>query len=455
MKQLKLIYLLFFIIIMYACKESTDLNKTIISGFIKNSKIDSLILYDKDYKPIKTIHLKKDNTFIDTVVIPKGYYFIGDMRILTEMFLKPEDKLSITINYNENIPKYSFLGIGAKENNYLQRKRLYNKKFKNITNYKYFLNLSESDFLKLADSINITKIDFLKSQVNLDKDFKFYELFVVENENASLLNQYRRWRGEFLKNKDFKVSENYPNPYKNINVSNKKLLEHPKYMQCIKDFISYKMENVNSKDETLTTLEIIDKEIKNQKVKDELTFEIIKSAISQTKMLDEVYTKFNSIEKNHLYKNEIRKMYLKLKKISKGTTSPMFELHDINDKLFRIRDLNGKLIYIDIWATWCIPCVREIPALKKLEEDLKNRDIYFVSICTSDTKERFKKMVKERKLGGIQLFAPDDDIPFFKEYFLNEIPRYILIDKEGKIIDANAYKPSNPKLKELILKNLN
>ncbi len=63
-------------------------------------------------------------------------------------------------------------------------------------------------------------------------------------------------------------------------------------------------------------------------------------------------------------------------------------------------------------------------------------------------------MVKEKNLGGIQLFTPDPNNLFFKEYFSNTIPRYILIDREGKIIDAYTYKPSDLKLKELLLKHL-
>jgi len=59
-------------------------------------------------------------------------------------------------------------------------------------------------------------------------------------------------------------------------------------------------------------------------------------------------------------------------------------------------------------------------------------------------------MVKEKEMDGIQLFAPDDSISFIKDYFVSGIPRFILIDKNGIIIDANAYKPSDPKIKKLI-----
>lgn len=453
MKTSKLIFALI-IIITLSCKKEKDVNYIIFSGTIENPIIDSFPILDINNKTVHTIHLDKNNSFSDTIFAPKGYYSLNDKQNIISLYLSPSTNLNSTITYNENVPSLLFQKSGANENNYLQKKTEFNRSFEKVTNYDYFLSLIESDFLKLADSINIAKIDFLKSQSNLDKDFIFYESFVIENENSILLNQYRKWKGEFLKNKDFKVSVSFPNPFKKINVSNEKLLAQPFYLQCLKQFIYYKTENNVSEDNTLLSLETIDKEIKNQKIKDKLAFEMTKFGITQTKMLDEVYSKYMSIVKNEVFRKEIEETYLNFKKISKGTVSPTFELFDINNKKVTLESLKGKLVYIDIWATWCIPCINEIPALKKLENEFRNKNIQFVSICLKDSKEQFEKMVIEKELGGIQLFAPDENISFFKEYFLSGIPRFILIDKEGKIIESNAFYPSNPKLKEQILEYL-
>lgn len=453
--KIKNVLLLFLSILLVNCaKDNKNIDYVIFSGTIENPIIDSFPVLDVNNKTIHTIHLDKNNSFSDTIYGSKGYYDLSDRQNLIRLFLSPSMNLNSTISYNENVPSLLFQNSGANENNYLQKKIEFNRTFEKVTDFKYFLGLSEPDLLKLADSINIAKIDFLKSQSNLDKDFIFYESFVIENENATLLNQYRKWKGEFLKNKDFKVSANFPNPFKKINVSSEKLLAQPYYLQCLKQFIYYKTENNVSEDNTLLSLETIDKEIKNQKIKDELAYEITKFGITQTKSLDAVYTKFISIEKNEVFRKEIEETYLNFKKISKGTISPTFELYDINNSIVSLESLRGKLVYIDIWATWCIPCINEIPALKALENEFKFKDIYFVSICLKDSKEQFEKMVKEKELGGIQLFAPDENISFFKEYFLSGIPRFILIDKVGRIIESNAFYPSNPKLKKQILENL-
>ena len=446
--------LLIFIALFLSCKKEKKVDYVIFSGTIENPIIDSFPISDINNKIFGTIHLAKDNSFYDTLFVPKGYYYLNDRNNVRSLFLNPSKNLKATIYYKENVSFLAFQGNGANENNYLQQKFKLDKDFEKVENPKYFLNLNEQDFLKLSDSINNTKTKLLKSQINLDNDFMLYEGFSLEGNKASLIDRYRKWRGTFIDNKDFKVSNNFPNPYKNIELSNEKLLTHPYFIQCLREFISYKMEDAITGDESLTQLITIDKEIKNQLIKDKLAYETMKFGIAETKMLDAVYNKYLSMVKDKTYKQEFEETYLNLKKISKGTVSPTFELYDINDKLIALESLKGKLVYIDIWATWCIPCINEIPALKELEKEFKNKDIQFVSMCLKDSKEQFEKLVKEKELGGIQLFAPDENISFFKEYFVNGIPRFILIDKVGKIINANAYKPSNPKLKKQILEYL-
>ena len=116
-------------------------------------------------------------------------------------------------------------------------------------------------------------------------------------------------------------------------------------------------------------------------------------------------------------------------------------------------DLKGKYTYIDVWATWCGPCKVEIPYLKQIEEDYKDKNIQFVSISIDKLKDRdlWKNMIKEKELGGIQLLADKDwQSSFLKSYDIKSIPRFILLDPEGKIVSAAAPRPSDKKLINLL-----
>lgn len=145
-----------------------------------------------------------------------------------------------------------------------------------------------------------------------------------------------------------------------------------------------------------------------------------------------------------------------------GSPSPTFENYEnYNGGTTSLKDLEGKYVYIDIWATWCAPCIAEIPSIKKLESQYKDKNIQFVSISIDDAqrsgrgdmavaKQKWKSMVEEKELVGLQLFSDKNwESDFVRNYNIQGIPRFILIDPNGNVVDANAPRPSNPKLVEL------
>ncbi len=134
-----------------------------------------------------------------------------------------------------------------------------------------------------------------------------------------------------------------------------------------------------------------------------------------------------------------------------NTVSPGFDYVNFKGGTTKLSDLNGKYVYIDVWATWCGPCRAEIPFLKKVEEKYHDKNIAFVSISVDVDKdlEKWKKFVEEKQLGGIQLFADKNwSSDFMKSFSINSIPRFILIDPSGKVVSADAARPSSPKLQE-------
>jgi thiol-disulfide isomerase/thioredoxin len=137
------------------------------------------------------------------------------------------------------------------------------------------------------------------------------------------------------------------------------------------------------------------------------------------------------------------------RKIEPGAPSPTFAYTDINGKKVTLEDFRGKYVYIDVWATWCGPCCGEIPHLKELEHHFAKKNIAFVSISCDRDKSAWEKMVKKEKLGGIQLHNGGDRT-FMNDYMVKGIPRFILLDREGKIINSRMTRPSNPETTQFI-----
>ncbi|PXY45131.1 TlpA family protein disulfide reductase [Flavobacterium hydrophilum] len=135
----------------------------------------------------------------------------------------------------------------------------------------------------------------------------------------------------------------------------------------------------------------------------------------------------------------------------KGTASPDFDYENYKGGKTKLSDLRGKYVYIDLWATWCGPCRAEIPFLQKIEEKYHGKNIEFVSISIDKAKdnEKWKKFVADKNLGGIQLFADKDwESEFVTSYGVTGIPRFILIDPKGNIVNPDADRPSSPDLEK-------
>lgn len=146
----------------------------------------------------------------------------------------------------------------------------------------------------------------------------------------------------------------------------------------------------------------------------------------------------------------------------KGSPSPTFTNYENHaGGTVSLSDLKGTYVYIDVWASWCGPCIAEIPSLKKVEKQFHGKNITFVSISIDEGRgykgdaaeayKGWKKMVTEKELGGLQLIADNGfRSQFTKAYKVNGIPRFLLIDPNGNIVNADAPRPSNPQLVELL-----
>ena len=208
------------------------------------------------------------------------------------------------------------------------------------------------------------------------------------------------------------------------------------------------------------------KALKSENIKQELAPLLIEgvSPTSTTDTNEEIIDLLPELLKNRKgmsgieFQHELDHHIDLLNKLKAGQPFPALPvLTDLNDKEVKYEHLplKGKLLFIDIWATYCPDCRKELPALEALQEDYKTLPITFVNISVDRDKEAWKAMVKEKRLRGIHLYASPETKELFKElYDLRSIPRYMLINEKGNIINANLPMPSDKNLKELITEKL-
>lgn len=145
----------------------------------------------------------------------------------------------------------------------------------------------------------------------------------------------------------------------------------------------------------------------------------------------------------------------KLYEARKGQPAADIAYPDAAGKMVSLADFKGKVVLIDVWATWCAPCRGELPHLKKLEEAMKGKDVVFIGVSLDAEKdvEKWKKFIVDEELPGIQLFAGADS-KISKDYKITGIPRFMVFDREGKVVEANSPRPSDPNLKALLEEEL-
>ncbi len=117
-----------------------------------------------------------------------------------------------------------------------------------------------------------------------------------------------------------------------------------------------------------------------------------------------------------------------------------------------VEKFKGKLVFVDFWSSWCIPCRKEMPAMRSLKREYLGKEIVFITISIDNSLLAWQKASNNENLESDNSFLlrKQDSVFKFKERIINEIPRYFLLGKDGSIISDNAPSPGEDSLKKMI-----
>lgn len=145
----------------------------------------------------------------------------------------------------------------------------------------------------------------------------------------------------------------------------------------------------------------------------------------------------NYLEQQKIAANVITK--ITYKKLAKGSKSPVFELPTIDGKEVALSDFAGKYVYINFWASWSIPSLREMKIMETLHKQYKNK-VAFISICTDNDKSKIKSLLKENP-NYSWTFVHLTERELMQAYEVRTLPTYILVGKKGEILRFPAPRP--------------
>lgn len=202
-------------------------------------------------------------------------------------------------------------------------------------------------------------------------------------------------------------------------------------------------------------------------VESKVTFSPVKQRLAKM-CADEILSKpgqFDKSESQQLWQRFLKlakdypdlveayeKKYEAMQQLSIGNPAPDITLQKPDGSSVRLSSLFGKLIYIDVWATWCRPCCMEIPHMEKLVEHFKDNDkVVFISVSTDKNQQAWLDKIQNDNPQWPQFrLTEDQDELFCSQWNIVYIPRFLMIDKNGKVLNVNAPRPSDEKLIPMI-----
>ncbi len=478
---MKTIYCLFFSMLIGLGAIASDKREkvSVIEGKILNTGgVKELVIreyglpfgVDIDQK----VALTKDGTFSAELKHRYAqYYMILVNRRQLQIFVKPGDKMKFEFDLKNPAGTAKFSGDGEKPNQYLAERQRIDARY---MSGQHIYRKEKQEFFTWLDEKKGRLTEHLEKFKN-GKTFKGEMAEFVKLEQAHIDGGY-----------GFDMMK-YPGMYAYLNKADGAAVWNGYD-------ITTAMEIYDAEDQSLlasktyrdylnqTMFGLLDRELQTKKIALSSKIDLVKSIFVnipniykekwaqdylQTRVLYEhafrggvsgLEPEFEQVRngvENERYLAAINEIWKKWGHLSEGKPAPDFTARDVDGKEVKLSDFKGKIVYVDVWATWCGPCKREIPFLTKVEKEFHGKDVVFLSVSTDRDENRWKKYVKEKDLQGVQVFTPGGwSSSICKEYNISGIPRFMLIDAEGKIISINAPRPSQGignVLNQLLAKN--
>lgn len=148
-------------------------------------------------------------------------------------------------------------------------------------------------------------------------------------------------------------------------------------------------------------------------------------------------------ENNNSMREDLLRRTAIYNRMRRGRPAPLFDAHNYNNESVSLTSLRGKYVLIDIWATWCPPCRQQGPIFERMSEKYKDQPITFLSLSTDFDLLAWQQEVK-RKNNRIVHWRIQREKLFLREYGLEGIPHFILLDPDGNFVNANFPYPGDP-----------
>lgn len=432
-----------------SCGSQQEVPYAVISGKLATPQKETLKLVT-GRQLIKEIAIGADGAFRDTIreMGNKRYYYLINNQQALSLYL--ENGTNLVLNIPKEMREAQVTGKGAENIQFLQEKSAFLRQNLSVKDTALF-GKNPQDFKIQATSVLDNLRKTLKDK-KLGAKFTSYEENWLHYYYIQLLEDYPRYHA-VVSGIMPDVPQGYNPEKEKINYDQADLYDNVSTYQTLVQNRLYELYPKHNDKGQIQRIIDEGKKLKSENIR----LEIARVLVSFLKIDGEnnelIYSYINDYITDAKFKDEVKNTYENSKKLTKGAVAPTFTYENYKGGETSLESLKGKVVYIDVWATWCMPCLQEIPALLGLEQKFHGKDVAFVSISIDDEKdrERWKQLIEKKQLKGIQLIADKAwKSKIVEDYVIKGIPRFILIDKDGKMVKADAPRPSDPATADLI-----
>jgi len=443
--------------IVVACGKKTEQPKAdyaVISGKVSVTENEKLQLVHNN-EVIKDIAIAPNGTFRDTIraiTDNHAYYLFENPALLVPLYLDKGTQIEFTLN--QDLSKVTLSGTQADQTQYFIERELF-------VNDKIFrsdgaLFKQEPQTFKESLKKFFAELETKLKSYNFDEDFVKNQQKWIQYKYIGALTDYPNSHKSFS-GKQPSLPQDFFTERDQVDFDNAQEYETDEaYRDLVQGKYYSQLSDATDPEQVGNFIKLVSA-LKSENIRADFAKELATLILPGNTKNKEVLDFVVSNVKDKKVAKEAQETYDKITRLAVGAPSPVFtDYENANGGTSSLTDFKGKLVYIDVWATWCRPCLAEIPALKALHDKFKNnKNIEFVSLSIDNDREAWRKAVKDKDLKGIQLIADKAfDSQFIRDYAINQIPTFLIIDKEGNIVNPNAPRPSDPQLVEVLEKLL-
>lgn len=374
------------------------------------------------------------------------------------IFGSPGDSLILVGDAGHIFTKPDFTGDKSSENNFLVLAK--QKEVEWSESYQDLMTMPEADFLKSVEQWYQNQLndfrDYQKSYGIFSQEFADLYLTELKYRQVNLKMDYPAEYAYFTKTDSFIPSETYYSFFQNLNTDADEKLSAPSYREFLPKFLEYKTGELirsdtvlKSEAPALLSMKNVSRVFQNSEVQSFVYYSLMERFFEQS--FNDAFSTYDFYlenQKNPELKEQIRQKYKKMKHLKPGSSIPDITLMNDKNQTVELSGMKNKVLYLDIWASWCGPCKREFPYFEKVVQHYRERnDVFFAGISLDDDKETWLQYVRAKNMSYPQLFEEKNwEAAWVKHFNIEFIPRFILIDKNGRIANAHAPRPSDPNI---------